>query len=73
MCKYATTNRLIGTNNDKIIYSNTCNNENNIYIDKVHNKCVKKCAQDLYVYNIFCFYACPRSTESANRTNHIYV
>ena len=35
-----------------IICSDTCINENNIYIDKVQNKCVQSCDKELYIYGL---------------------
>ena len=48
---------------DKIICSDTCFEESNIYIDKVNNKCVQTCDSKLYEYDIFCLNNCPQSTK----------
>ena len=38
----------------RIICSDTCMNENNIYIDKNNYKCVRTCGNDSYEYDVFC-------------------
>ena len=54
----------------KIICSDTCVNENNIYIDKVQNKCVQSCDKKLYIYGIGCYEKCPVFTTIKTNSSH---
>ena len=67
-----TKNYLLSSYKDRIICSETCMNKDNIYIEKGKNeenkKCVNKCNQDLFMYDIFCYIECPQSTFPQSST-----
>ena len=65
-------NKILGSDKDKLICSNSCINGANIYIDKVNNKCVKNCL-GLYLYEIFCYKSCPQSTQLTSSSSNICV
>ena len=53
-----------------IICSDTCINENNIYIDKVQNKCVQSCDKEFFIYGIGCYKECPELTKIKTNSSH---
>ena len=65
-----TINHLLNSKQDRLICSDTCMNENNIYIDKVRNICVESCNPDFYLFDISCYEKCPESTIVKNSKSH---
>ena len=61
---------LLGSNNETLICSHSCTREKSVYINKVKNQCVESCDPDLYIYDIFCYDKCPKSTTEKEIENY---